>query len=636
MPEFPTVAHHRDRLAAEAGRMRSGTRPDRRVTAALGAIAVGLGSMGAILFLTAPQARVPTLPPLALLAAALALSAAIVVDRRGLRREASRLAEENRILHEQTTALVGESEEARRKAETANAAKSRFLAMASHEFRTPLNGILGLSGLLIESGLAPDQETYARAVRSSGEELLRLVDDLLDFSKIEAGRLDLLAEPTDLRALAEDVVEFLAPRAHDKGVEIAADVSLGLPSVSVDRMRLRQVLLNLVGNGVKFTEKGSVVLAVQALPATAGGGAHIRFRIADTGPGIDAANAGRIFAEFEQLDDGRARRHGGAGLGLPISQRIVRAMGGEIALHPRPGGGSVFGFDLALPIAAEMTPETVPLDRRRFLILAPEGAEAEFARAVLGSAGADVRLAGTLVEAAGLLGAAAAAATPYEAVFVDARAASDPSAALVTLRQAAGSRLPAAILVKPAGRGRLAEHEAGGFDAYLVRPMRAGSLLRIADEILGSARGFRTDPADRPASGHEANRRAGSGREVLIAEDNEINALLVRAVVEKLGHVATVVGDGASALREATESPGRFAHILMDLHMPGLDGLEAARAIRAFERATGAPRATILALTADVLPETRDNAMAAGIDALAEKPVAPEALRRLIIGAAAD
>jgi PAS domain S-box-containing protein len=522
--------------------------------------------------------------------------------------------------------------EARRKAEAASQAKSRFLATVSHEFRTPLNGILGLNGLLLETRLTPDQETYARGVQSSGEALLGLIDDMLDFSKIEAGRLDLRPEPTDLEAALQEIAELLAARAQAKGIDIAVSLGAGVPErVMVDATRLRQILINLVGNGVKFTETGGVTLSAIRTAGAGEGAARIVFAVADSGPGIAASEAERIFGEFEQIDTALTRRHGGTGLGLAISQRIVNRMGGQITLDPRPGGGSVFHFALDLLVLASEPPAApVDLSGRRLLILAPSGAEAPVLAEALVRSGGAARIVGTTIEGAALVGAAAAAALGYDAVLIHSRVAPDPATALAKIREAAGRAVPAAILIEPGQRSEVEGLRAAGFDAYLVRPVRRSSLLRIVSEILDSVAAFRMDPSDtRPRLPGPA-RRAATSLEVLLAEDNEINALLARAVLEGLGHSVTEVRDGAAAVAAATEREGRFAAILMDLHMPGLDGIAAARAIRDFERRTSAPRAAILALTADVLAETRAEAEKAGIDALLEKPVAPDALRRAL------
>ena len=575
----------------------------------------------------------------ALLVTAIAIWGGVRIEQKQLRFDLAHLAADNlRLVTElesvaDTAWELRESEEyrslidARRKAEAASQAKSRVLATVSHEFRTPLNGILGLTGLLTETDLTPDQETYARAVHSSGEALLALVDDMLDFSRIEAGRLDLYPEPTDLEALLQEIVELLAGRAHIKGIDIAAEVGGAVPAtVVVDPARLRQVLINLVGNGVKFTDKGGVTLSA----SVAADGA-ISFAVSDSGPGIAREDAERLFDEFEQMDTALSRRHGGAGLGLAISRRIVRRMGGDVTLADRPGGGSIFSFTLALPpTEGAAAANEASLDGRSFLILAPEGAEPPTLARHLASAGATARTARTLNEAAGLIGAATAAGEIHDAVLIDGRVMPGPATALARLREAAGRVVPAAVLIEPGRRGDVDALRHGGFDAYLVRPVRRSSLLRIAGDIASASGGFSIDPGDARPRKTSAPRRAVENLDVLLAEDNEINALLARAVLEGLGHTVTEVRDGAAAVAAAREKGNGFPAILMDLHMPGLDGLAAARAIREWERATGTPRAAILAVTADVLAETRAAAKMAGIDAVLEKPMTPDSLRRAL------
>jgi len=526
--------------------------------------------------------------------------------------------------------------DARQKAEAASRAKSRVLATVSHEFRTPLNGILGLTGLLLETELTPDQETYARAVHSSGEALLALVDDMLDFSKIEAGRLDLRPEPADLEALLQEIAELLAARAHVKGIDIAAEVGGDVPrAVIVDATRLRQVLINLAGNGVKFTETGGVVLSAHVAGRPAKDRVSLVFSVSDSGPGIAAEEVDRLFGEFEQVDSALSRRHGGAGLGLAISRRIVRRMGGDITLKPRAGGGSVFAFRLELAVAPGATEPIVDLGGRSILIVAPDGAEPPVLARQLAGAGVTVRVATTLNEGAGLIGAATAAGEVHDAVLLDARLSPDPAMALARIREAAGRHVPAAVLIEPGRRGEVEALREAGFDAYLVRPVRRSSLIRIVGEIVAATGGFHIDPGDARRRRPQSPRRTSSSLEILLAEDNEINALLARAVLEGLGHSVSEVHDGAAAIAAATEHPGRFAAVLMDLHMPGVDGLAAARAIRAFEVESGAPRAAILAVTADVLAETRAAAEAVGIDAVLEKPMTPETLRRALADIAA-
>jgi CheY-like chemotaxis protein len=461
---------------------------------------------------------------------------------------------------------------------------------------------------------------------------------MLDFSRSEAGRFDLHPEPADLETLLQEIVELLAARAHAKGIDIAVSMGREVPAeVVVDAARLRQVLLNLVGNGVKFTDAGGVTLSAER----AGGGspdtARIVFSVADSGPGIPAAEAERIFGEFEQVDSALTRRHGGAGLGLAISRRIVRRMGSDIVLGERTGGGAVFRFTLDLPAPrSEPADMALPaLDGRRVLLVAPDGAEPPILAGSLGAAGATARVVASANEAAALAGAASAAAMPYDAVLIDQRILPDAGKALERIRQAAGAPLSAAVLIEPGRRGEIEGLRQSGFDAYLVRPVRRTSLLRIVGEILAATGGFHMDPSDARPARAETRQPAPRSLEVLLAEDNEINALLVRAVLEGLGHSVSEVGDGLAAVSAATAADAHFGLVLMDLHMPRLDGLAAARLIRAHEAKSATARTVIVALTADVLAETRAEAAAAGIDAILAKPIAPDSLRRVLADLAA-
>jgi len=649
MPVVPAAS--RSEPAAESGPAvpRRPASARRRTAAAGLAVVAGVVALVALTAAYAVPVTLPVVGPVAVLLGAIALWSTARFDAIRIASDRDRLSDENRELSVAVEALADkawelrETEEryrnliaAREKAEAANRSKSRFLATVSHEFRTPLNGILGLTGLLLETSLTADQETYARGVQSSGEALLALVDDILDFSKIEAGRLDLRPEATDIEALIRDIVELLAARAFAKGIDIAADVATGMPArLVVDASRLRQVLLNLAGNGVKFTDSGGVTIEAAVEPAPPPT-VRVAFTVSDTGPGVPPEEAERIFGEFEQADSALTRRHGGTGLGLAISRRLVRRMGGDICLAPREGGGSVFRFALDLAVAERAPPPSEPsLAGHRVLIVAPDGAEPPVLARQLGVAGATARVVATVNEAAALAGAATAASLAYDVVLIDRRTTSDAAAALVRLREAAGAAMPAAILIEPGRRSDIEALKAAGFDAYLVRPVRRASLLKIIGEIAGARGGFRADPGDARAPRTPVLRRAPQSLEILLAEDNEINALLVRAVLEQLGHTVTEVRDGAAAVRAATGEGKHFAAILMDLHMPGLDGLAAARAIRGHEGAVGGPRSAILALTADVLAETRVEAEAAGIDVVLQKPIAPDRLRRVLAELAA-
>jgi CheY-like chemotaxis protein len=309
-------------------------------------------------------------------------------------------------------------------------------------------------------------------------------------------------------------------------------------------------------------------------------------------------------------------------------------MGGDIAVAPAPGHGSVFSFALMLQAApdAASRAHATALAGRRLLLLAPDDGEAPVLAEMLRTEGATVRLVTSLAEAAGLAGAAAAAGERHDAVVIDARAAPDAVSALATLREAAGFAMPAAAVIEPSRRATVGALSAAGFDAYLVKPVRRSSLVKVTAAIAGGRpESFRIDPGDEPVARPTAAPRRLAGFEVLLAEDNEINALLARAVLERMGHTVTEVRDGNAAVAAVRARPGAYRAILMDLHMPGLDGIAAARAIRTLEQTAGLPRAAIIAVTADALADTRVEAEGAGIDRVVEKPVTPERLRQALV-----
>lgn len=515
---------------------------------------------------------------------------------------------------------------ARDRAQAASEAKSRFLATVSHEIRTPLNGILGMTDLLSSMKLDAEAQSYLAAIRTSGVALANLIEEILDFSRIEAGRLELDSAPFEIAPLVEGLIELLAPRAQGKGIEIAAAIAPDVPPRIVgDAARLRQILINLAGNAVKYTERGGVGLRVDREPDGA-----LAFTVEDTGPGVPFEQRTAIFQEFERGDGSATDPHGGAGLGLAISRALTERMGGTLTLDRSDATGST--FKLVLPLPADDAPARPPvsLEGRRALIVAQSPFEAPFLGERLAAVGADVARAEG--EDAAML-ALAQQATP-DVVIVDAALGEHAARRIAEAARAAhaGRTL---VLVSPFERRTIDQGVLGAFDGWLVKPVRHSSLLaRLSDRLNGDD----APDADDDGGGKPLPL---AGLRVLVAEDNDINALIAQRCLERAGAMAERVADGLAALAEMEDAAhGRrtpFDVVLLDIRMPRLDGLVAARRIRTLQATIGVAATPLIALTANAAQEDRAAAETAGFDGFFVKPfeatVLVDAVGRLARGA---
>lgn len=484
--------------------------------------------------------------------------------------------------------------------DTAGAApEQQFLRLMSHEMRTPLNGVIGMLGLLSRTKLDGAQRAYAEAARSSAEHLLGLVNDLLDYARLEAGKLEFDSAPVDLEALVRGVAELLSPRAHERGLEIAWSVAADAPDIVGDEGRLRQVLFNLAGNAVKFTETGGVRISVER----AGGLAsrpRLAFVIDDTGPGIPPEARTRIFEEFGHVDASDASRFGGAGLGLAVVRRLAEAMDGQVEVADRPDGpGARFRFTAEFA-AVRGAKRSRDLAGHVVAVISAD----PFVRA---AAAAQIEASGGQV----------AADAPV--VLID-HAARPEGHALVTRPAGLAADLRAIVLLKPEERERIAAYRSAGFHGYLIKPLRRASLAERVLAALGQS-GLTTSGARvSPSDDDRVIPARFSGTRVLLVEDNPVGALLATTLLKREGCAVETAANGSEAI--AALKRARYDLVLMDMRMPGVDGPTASRTIRA-----GGDGTPIIALTANAFAEDRRACLEAGMDDHLVKPLELEALR---------
>jgi two-component system, sensor histidine kinase and response regulator len=526
---------------------------------------------------------------------------------------------------------VTETHNARENAEQASRAKSEFLANMSHEIRTPMNGIFGMTELLLETSLTSFQRDYLLLVKTSADALLYVINDILDFSKIEAGKLELENSTFDLRETLDDTIKALAQRAHGKNLELACRIAPDVPDVLIgDQGRLGQVIVNLVGNAIKFTERGEVLVSVE-VETLAEEEVRLRFSVADTGIGIEEEKRGLIFEPFEQADGSTTRKYSGTGLGLSISARLVALMAGRIWVEGAFGQGSTFSFTAKFGLGVNKVESNRTLGGNPFhdlcvLVVDDHPATRRNLEETLKNWGARPSTASNGPAALDALRQASLDLRPFSVALIDGMMPEMDGFELAGRIRNSGDFDPPLIVLLTSGGGAIENDRARelGIIGLLNKPVRQSELYNLMNGQLQKSLAQAEVNSDRPASGHCIDTVAVRPLRILLAEDHLVNQKVAVAMLEKMGHRATVVPDGRKAVEAWREDP--FDLILMDLQMPEMDGFEAVASIRNSERSSGR-HVSIVALTAHAMKGDRERCLESGFDDYLSKPIRSTELR---------